>query len=302
MISASPRRLSVFKEVVEAGGFNLAAARLGIAQPSVGAHVTALEQQLGQPLFYRRRGRKPQLTKAGEALYAFTVDLLRMSEATSAVLTDLRSSATREITIAAHRDIAQSFLPTHLAAFAKRHPRLRIVTHTGTIEDVLGLVRAREAHLALFMGLGPVVGLQSDVLTHVDLCLVVAPGHELARRNSVDPEELAGYPFVTGLRTSHYFQIVDTALRKLGLPAYEIAMELQDFAAVRELARHGAGIACLAATAVTSELRSGTLVELKMNRKLQQLELRCAYEAPLPAPARSFVTYLRKAAGEPQPG
>jgi len=52
MISASPRRLTVFKSVVDLGGFNLAAVRLGIAQPSVGAHIKALEAQIGQPLFY----------------------------------------------------------------------------------------------------------------------------------------------------------------------------------------------------------------------------------------------------------
>ena len=48
MISASARRLSVFKAVVEEGGFNRAAMRLDISQPSVGAHVKALEQQAGQ--------------------------------------------------------------------------------------------------------------------------------------------------------------------------------------------------------------------------------------------------------------
>ena len=43
MISASARRLNVFKSVVDCGGFNLAAMQLGIAQPSVGAHIKALE-------------------------------------------------------------------------------------------------------------------------------------------------------------------------------------------------------------------------------------------------------------------
>ena len=50
MISASARRLSVFKAVVEEGGFNRAAMRLDISQPSVGAHVKALEHLLaGKP-------------------------------------------------------------------------------------------------------------------------------------------------------------------------------------------------------------------------------------------------------------
>src|ERR1700724_3484878 len=106
MISASSRRLAVFKNVVDLGGFNAAASRLGIAQPSVGAHVKALESQLGQPLFHRRRGAKPQLTKAGEAFYAYALDVLRRSEETTIALADLKAAQAREIVIAAHRDVA----------------------------------------------------------------------------------------------------------------------------------------------------------------------------------------------------
>src|SRR5262249_34847387 len=92
MISASPRRLTVFKQVVDLGGFNAAASRLGIAQPSVGAHIRALEDRVGQPLFYRHRGARPRLTKAGETLYAFAVEVLRKSEETTDTLADLKAS------------------------------------------------------------------------------------------------------------------------------------------------------------------------------------------------------------------
>jgi molybdate transport repressor ModE-like protein len=80
MISASARRLSVFKAVVEEGGFNRAAMRLDISQPSVGAHVRALERQAGHPLFERKRGARPRLTKAGEAVYSMALEVLRRGE------------------------------------------------------------------------------------------------------------------------------------------------------------------------------------------------------------------------------
>src|ERR1700744_1683451 len=137
MISASARRLSVFKSVVDCGGFNIAATRPGTAQPSVGAHTRALEDQLGQPLFVRLRGSRPRLTKAGEAVYAFAVDVLQRSEVTSRKLADLRALATREITIAVHRDVAAHFLPERLTTFAAQHPRTRVITRIGTIDEVV---------------------------------------------------------------------------------------------------------------------------------------------------------------------
>jgi len=297
MISASPRRLSVFKSVVDHGGFNVAAIQLGIAQPSVGAHIKALESQLGQPLFYRHRGSKPRLTKAGEALYAFTIDALKKSEEASRTLSDLRSAEASEITIAAHRDIASHLLSTRLTAFAAKFPRIRIVTRIGTIEDVLELVRNGRVHIALLLASGPLAGLRSDVLATEPLALVVAPQHPLARAQAVASAALSEFPFVTGLRQSSYFQIVDRALKKIGVAQYRIAMELQESPAVKDMVRHGAGIACLLRCTVDDEIRTGALTVVDLATPLQSLELRCAYREPIEDLTWKFVSHLRNEPG-----
>src|SRR5215469_1777898 len=196
MISASARRLSVFKSVVDCGGFNVAANQLGIAQPSVGAHVKALEAQLGQPLFHRSRGSKPRLTKAGEAVYAYAVDVLARSEVTTRTLADLRTQSTQEITLAVHRDVAAYFLPERLAAFAARYPKVRVITRVGTLEDMVKLVRAEVAAIVLFMSFKPAPGMHCEVLSHEELEVVAAPRHPLAKRRSVTPDELGRCSFV----------------------------------------------------------------------------------------------------------
>jgi len=296
MISASPRRLAVFKSVVDLGGFNVAAARLGIAQPSVGAHIKALESQIGQPLFYRHRGSKPQLTKAGEAVYAFAVDMLRKSEETSHKLADLRKSEAREIIIAVHRDVASHFMPARLARFASKYPKVRIVTRIGTIEEVIEMVRKHAVNLGLFLASGPISGLRSEVLGREPLALVVSPQHPLAQRTSVSAEELGAYPFVTGLRGSRYFDMVEASLETIGVKRREVAMELQESAAVKAMVRHGAGIACLPRCTVSAEIADGTLIDLKLTTPLADWQLRCGYRAPLADVARKLVLAMR---GEP---
>ena len=153
MISASPRRLSVFKTVVDAGSFNVAAETLGIAQPSVSAHVSALERQVGQPLFDRQRGSRPRLTQAGKTLYAYAVDMLKKSGEAQAALTRLRGKGKSEITIAAQRDIAQYYLPPLLTRFVAEHPGTRFVTRTGTLENVVTQLRDREVDVG-FLKIG----------------------------------------------------------------------------------------------------------------------------------------------------
>jgi DNA-binding transcriptional LysR family regulator len=293
MISASPRRLSVFKSVVDRGGFNAAAAELGIAQPSVGAHIRALETQVGQPLFHRQRGSRPKLTKAGEALYTFAVDMLRRSEEATHTLDDLRKTGAREIAIAVHRDLVADRYSQWLVAFAKRHPKARIVTRTGTIEDVIALIRERDVAVGFFLSAGPVEGMRSEVLEHEPRLLVVSPGHPLANRPRVSSEEIARHPFVTGLRGSRFFELTDAALRQVGVATYEIAMELQDAMAVKEMVRHGAGIACVPARTVRGEIAAGLLVPLKLATEVPALEIRYGHLAPLNGVARQFVSAIR---------
>ena len=293
MIAASSRRLSVFQCVVDSGGFNAAAMRLGIAQPSVGAHIKALETQVGQPLFQRARGTRPQLTKAGEALYAYAVEVLQKSQAASQTLAEIRSSAGQEIIIATHRDVAPHFLPSWLTAFRAKYPKVHVITRIGTIDDVLAQVRARTAHLGLFLASGPVPGLQTEVIDRVPLVLVGSPEHPLAGRKAVPAATIKLHPFVTGISGSRFNQLTDAAMKKIGIDSYEVAMELEESAATKEMVRRGHAVACLPYCSVAAELAAGTLIELTPAKPLQQLELRCGYAGPLGENARNLLNALR---------
>ena len=291
MISASARRLNVFKSVVDCGGFNLAAMQLGIAQPSVGAHIKALESQLGQPLFIRIRGSRPRLTQAGKAVYAYAVDILLRSEETTKTLSELRSPP-QEITIAAHRCIAPHFLSAGVAAFANQFPKVHVITRIGTIDDVINHVRSGAVTVGLFLSAGPVSGMRSHVLAHEPLVLVVGPHHPLATRKSVSAEQLAAFPFVTGLRGSRYFKLTDSALKAIGVASYEVAMEVEESTATKQILPHGVAIACLARCAVAAELATGALAALTLRTPLKPLELRCGYCGQLSDLTRSFLQCL----------
>jgi DNA-binding transcriptional LysR family regulator len=293
MISASARRLSVFKSVVDCGGFNLAAAAIGIAQPSVGAHIKALEAQVGQPLFQRARGSRPQLTKAGQALYTYAVEVLQKSQATSQTLAALRSNARQEIAIAVHRDIAMHFLPARLSAFRSRYPNIHIITRIGTIDDVTAQVRARSVDLGLFLASETVPGLRSEVIDHVPLALVVSSDHPLARRKGLTASALKRHSFVTGLNGSSFNQLADAAMRHIGLDSYEVTMELEESTAAKEMVRHGLGIACLPRCTVSADLASGSLIELSLSVPLPELELRCGHKRALSETAQKFLHHIR---------
>jgi len=302
MISASTRRLSVFKSVVDSGGFNLAAMKLGIAQPSVGAHIKALEGQVGQPLFLRNRGSRAQLTKAGEALYAYALEMLDRSAAATKALAEIRSAAAQEITIAVQRDVASQFVSMRLSVFASKYPALRVITRIGTIDEVIERVSARSAALGLFHALGPTAGMRSEVIGHESLELVVSPQHPLTGARKLTARTLAAYPFVTGVRGSRFNQLVDKALKKFGLTTYNISMEVEESTAAKEMVRHGVCIACLPRCSVAAELAAHSLAALQLATPLQDLELRCVHLGALSANARLLLNEVRKAKDRAEAG
>lgn len=293
MVEASPRRLLVFKSVVDLGGFNAAADRLGIAQPSVGAHVKALERQVGTALLLRHRGSRPQLTEAGQIVYTLADQVVRLSGDASQQLAGLKAKQTRELVVAAHRDLAVSFLPPYLSKFSKRNSRSRIITRIGTIEDVLALVESGTVQLGILLSTGPIQGLQSEIVGREPLHLVVGKTHPLARAKKIGAEELRKQAFVTGLQQSRYFQMVDRSLRSIGLEEYNVALELQESASVREALRHGHYIACLPLCTMSDEASSGTLVRLDLAKPIPPLQIRCVYGADPGPLAQRMIDVLR---------
>lgn len=295
MMDISVRRLQVFMAVVDTGRFSTAADRLGIAPPSVSAHIKALERTVGQTLFVRRRGLTPHLTEAGEMVYRYATEAVSRASALTSALGDLRAHEAEGFSLAAQRNLANVLLPAHVAAFLRPRPGLRIATYSETQERVIELIQQEQVDLGLLFALGPIDGLRSEVIGTHRLVVVAAPDHPLARRESVAPEELSGHPFVGGLEQSQFAQLVAAILRRLGVARHTVAAQLQDSAGVKELARHGVGIACTLHCAVTHELADGSLVALNLSREPAPLQVRWAFDEAreLPRVAFAFIHYLK---------
>jgi DNA-binding transcriptional LysR family regulator len=197
------------------------------------------------------------------------------------------------VAIAVQRGVASHFVLERLATFARRHPKVHVVTRMGTIEEAIALLREHAVRLGLFLAAGPVAGIRSEVVAHEPLLLVASRKHALAGRSSVTPIDLSREAFVTGMRGSRYSELARAALKDIGLLRFDVAMELQEPAAVKEMVRHGAGVACLPRCTVGTELAAGSLVALKLVVPLQDLEVRCGYRPPLSGAARRLVQAIR---------
>ena len=80
--------LRFFVASADAGSFSAAAENLCYAQSNLSSRIKQLEEELGEPLFYRYK-RGVSLTAKGKVFYDYAVRLLRLSEEAVTVMRDM---------------------------------------------------------------------------------------------------------------------------------------------------------------------------------------------------------------------
>nr|WP_236589936.1 LysR family transcriptional regulator [Ramlibacter aurantiacus] len=271
-MQVTPRRLEVFVAVVDHAGFGAAANALNIAQPSVSAHIRALEDKVGSPLFERLPGQAPRLTDAGRTLYTYAQDTLERAKSISAQL----GQAGTRLRFAAQRSVATSLLRKPLESFSARYPHVELIVHSGTFEEVHQLFTSGAVDLAFVLSPGEVQGLHTSVLGRYRLAFLAAPDHPLAGRSRIPREELARHPFVAAYRTSYFGRTLSQMLREAGVPPLVIRSQAQEISMLREMMLAGMGISFGLRRSVHKDLATGTLVELDVDVDPMYLQLRVA--------------------------
>lgn len=115
--------LRAFVTLAETLSFSRTAERIGRSQSAVSMQIRKLEELLGAPLFARDK-RHVALTAEGEALLG---DARRMIALAESMAARIRSpDIAGEVRFASPEDFATQYLPEILAAFAAKHPQVRL--------------------------------------------------------------------------------------------------------------------------------------------------------------------------------
>ncbi len=115
--------LRAFVTVAETESFTRAATRLGLTQPAISLQIRRLEDHLDRRLFDRDQG-GVHLTVQGGDLLPQARRLLAVNDEIVAGLSETEVEG--DVRFGAPEDIASTHLPTIIARFAERHPRVRL--------------------------------------------------------------------------------------------------------------------------------------------------------------------------------
>lgn len=165
-----------FHAVVEAGGYAKAALHLHKSQSAVTYAVQKLERQLGVKVF-RIRGRKAELTPAGQVLLRRARSLMDEAAALENAARQLEAGWEPEIRLAVDIAFPTWMLLECLDAFSREQPAIRI----DLLETVLGGTEAALVDRQVDLAISPIVpsGFFGDPLIRLRFIAVAAPTHPL---------------------------------------------------------------------------------------------------------------------------
>jgi len=197
-------QLRAFVAVAEAGGFSLAAERLGLSQSTVSEAVRDLEAALGAgPLLVRRPSRSVGApTAAGRVLLPeaqAAVEAVARLQQRAAARSGLDGTALR---LAAVGSASARLLPGPLRAFRDAYPAVTLSLFEGTDAEVREWVRAGVADLGVAAatdrhGDAFPPGLQGEPISRDEMRAVfMASNHALVRLTAVSAATLAAHPFL----------------------------------------------------------------------------------------------------------
>lgn len=274
MLNLTIRQLQVFVSVIETGGFGLAAEQLDIAQTSVSAHIMAIEEQLGRPVFVRRSGRKPVLTDFGDVLLDHARTILAEVDALTLKLDAKHNRFEEQIVFACQRSIAHAILPARLARFTQDHPSIELITRVSSQEEVIEHVINGVANLGCFLSDEASPGIASEAIGTERYVLIANPAHPLAIRDRIDPADVERFSFVWPPQTSQFGKSLTRILSNIGVRRTNIVARATDYEVFRQLVMAGVGITCSAEKSVAPDVAAGHLIILPLNAAPLTMQVR----------------------------
>ena len=284
-------QLRIFVAVAERQHVTRAAEALNLTQSAASSAIHALEESFQVKLFHRV-GRGIELSEAGCLFLDEARDVIARADVARLHLAELGDLRRGTLRLYASQTIASYWLPRHLMAFRRAHPRVDLVVRVGNTAEVAVAVRDGTAEVGLIEGTIDHPGLVEHEVARDRLMVVVAPNHPwAAKKVPLTPADLPGTDWVMREPGSGTRSEFEAALLTGGidLAALAVTLELPSNEAVRAAVEAGGAAAAISASVAAPSIEAGLLVAVPFDLPSR------AYRSLLHAertPSRSATTFL----------
>ncbi|WP_153768120.1 LysR family transcriptional regulator [Labrenzia sp. CE80] len=237
-------KLRIFHAAAQAGSFTHAGDSLNMSQSAVSRQVSALEHDLGVPLFHRH-ARGLLLTEQGELLYRTARDVLLKLEAVRGRLTDSKEKPSGTLKVTTTVGLGSTWLTSRINDFVDLYPDVELQLIFDDDELDLGM---READVAIRLRQPTQPDLIQRKLFTVHFHVFASPTYLKRFGTPTAIEEIDKHRVITfGEQAPAYLRDMNW-LQTAGRPALDprkSALKVNNLVAIKRAVQAGVGIAIL---------------------------------------------------------
>ena len=275
-------KLYTLLKVAELGSFTQASVALNLTQPAVSQHIRALEDELGAKLF-ERSGNRLLLSKQGEQAVAAAKAMVALY---NNLKSDLSGGArgARELNIGITHTVESNRISEVFARYAATNQGVTIKLVTATQTKLKRKLKSYELDLAIMDGTVSDPGLVSRGLDEDKLVLVTSPSHPLADKDFVTIQELKKEKLILRLPGSGTTDMFISSLesRDISVDDFNIILEVDNIATIKDLVRHEYGVSVLAESACYDEVMKKKLAVMPIENLDMERTISIVYAPNFP--------------------
>jgi len=265
MAEMDVRRLQAFAKVYDLRSFSKAGEELMLSQPTISAHIMALEEELGAQLF-DRLGRTVLPTQAGDVLHRYCTTIFSQLDLAKADILALSQRVSGDLVIGGSTIPAQYIIPGLVARFLKQYPEVRVDLRGGDTSEITAMVAAGEAHVGIIGAPARQAELACRSILEDSLVLVGSRAQAHVRLGGDDwRQRLTELPWVMREPGSGTRQAMEEGLVAAGVDPRHLRTVLQVHSslAVLECVAAGLGVSVVSRMAARGYLESGAVTLLE---------------------------------------
>ena len=270
-------KLITLLKVYETGNYTRAAEKLSLTQPAVSQHIKQLEREMNAVIF-DRAGSKIRPTPEGRLIIQYAERVVSLYETLQQALVDRKHTIDR-LRVGVTHTSESNIVSEVLAKYTEQNDNMKITIQTDTISNLYDMLKAYKIDIAIVEGAVPDPSINSIMLDTDCLVLAVSNGHPLAKKSLVTIDELKRERMILRLPSSGTRNLFAANLesRSLSLDDFNVVLEVDNIATIKDLVRRSYGVSILARSACMDELKKGKITVLPIENLSMMREVNILY-------------------------
>lgn len=249
-------RLNTFITVYEKRSFSEAAKILFVSQPTITAHIKALEEELDSKLF-ERTTKKVLPTASAHILFKYAKRIVRFTQLAQKEISNMKDNPHDNLPIGASMTIGEYILPSFLKKFKDQFPLISINTQITNSENIIKSINNRQIEIGLIETPLEVTNIKMEPILEDEIVLIAPNSFQFKKEKTITKEELTKIPLIMREKGSGTREVTESYIEKANVSddSLQIVMELGSTESIKSAVEAGLGAAFVSKNVIHKELK-----------------------------------------------